>query len=277
MNRVSTHGYVYILASEKTNYIKIGGTDYLPQKRCKEIDKMPAYSQYAPWHVVDFMGVDNWREVEHHLHYIYRDSLCRDIPNQKELFLIPASDVSLRLEELGPLLPTARPKIDRMFHNQAMSDYLVKLFSIAGCERWRAKEGVWTFTLFPGATHSGWARFFTLNIHSHEVAFCTRANDYQSNMLRMDSLILKHQRTLAWLRKRDGEIATGYYKTALPDSKSVSFRGDFADCLEFLELPGVHEGIATYWDRALEKYNHSIQKKYHNYQAVEEILKRIKV
>ena len=41
MNNENTYGYVYILVSDKTPYIKIGGTDYLPEKRCKEINTQP--------------------------------------------------------------------------------------------------------------------------------------------------------------------------------------------------------------------------------------------
>ncbi len=47
MNNENTYGYVYILVSDKTPYIKIGGTDYLPEKRCKEINTQPPYCLYA--------------------------------------------------------------------------------------------------------------------------------------------------------------------------------------------------------------------------------------
>ncbi|HBU1486306.1 GIY-YIG nuclease family protein, partial [Klebsiella pneumoniae] len=54
MNNENTYGYVYILVSDKTPYIKIGGTDYLPEKRCKEINTQPPYCLYAPWRVADY-------------------------------------------------------------------------------------------------------------------------------------------------------------------------------------------------------------------------------
>ncbi|HFZ8996697.1 TPA: GIY-YIG nuclease family protein [Citrobacter freundii] len=268
------HGYVYVLQSIKTGYIKIGGTDYLPEKRCSEINKQVGYREFAPWTVVDFREVANWRAVEKYLHYIFRDSRVNNIAHQKELFAIKASDVFCRLEGMSARQIASRPKIDRMFHHQAMSDYLVKLFIMLRLDKRREQEGVWTFTLFPGA-NPGWARFFTINIHSHEVVFSTKCQNYQANYLRMDDFIQDYPETLRWLRQREGGIETGHYKTALPHSKSAFFCGDFQDCMAFLEQPGVCEATVSYWDRALAKYNYSIQAKYHNYEAVAEIFKRI--
>ncbi len=54
----------YILVSDKTPYIKIGGTDYLPEKRCKEINTQPPYCLYAPWRVADYRSVPDWHNVE---------------------------------------------------------------------------------------------------------------------------------------------------------------------------------------------------------------------
>lgn len=53
MNNENTYGYVYILVSDKTPYIKIGGTDYLPddapRDKCahfREINGIAAAFQY---------------------------------------------------------------------------------------------------------------------------------------------------------------------------------------------------------------------------------------
>lgn len=268
------HGYVYILQSAKTGYIKIGGTDFLPEKRCREINQQPGYREFAPWTVVDFREVANWRAVEKYLHYLFRDSLVCHIAHQKELFAVKASDVFGRLEGITAWQIASRPKVDRMFHHQGMSEYLLKLFTILRCDKRREQEGVWTLTLFPGS-NPGWSRFYTINIHSHEVAFSTKCQNYQANYLRMDDTILDYPGTLSWLRARDGGVETGHYKTALTHSKSAFFSGNFQDCMEFLEQPGVSEATVSYWDRALAKYHYSIQAKYHNYEAVAELVKRI--
>lgn len=50
----STVGYVYILESPKTELIKIGGSDYPPSKRVKEINSTEPYKSLGPWSLIDF-------------------------------------------------------------------------------------------------------------------------------------------------------------------------------------------------------------------------------
>ncbi|MGE6017552.1 GIY-YIG nuclease family protein [Klebsiella pneumoniae] len=276
MNNENTYGYVYILVSDKTPYIKIGGTDYLPEKRCKKINTQPPYCLYAPWRVADYRSVPDWHNVETWLHYLFRDSRVRTIANQKELFNVTPELAAHHLASLDQQPLTTKPKIDRLFHHQGLRDYLVKLFAIAGCEKWRHKEGVWVFSLFPGA-HSGWSRYFTLSIHSHEVAFSTRSRDCQIHMLLADELIMDYPDIVRWVTDHKGGIEKPIYKTALSHAQQIWFEGEFEECLQLLSFPEVQLAVATYWDRALTKYDYSLQAKYHNRMAVEEIFKQLQV
>ena len=62
-------GYVYILTSPNTECVKIGGTDYPPLKRIKEINSSEPYKSLGPWSLADFRQVKNWKEIEYNLHY----------------------------------------------------------------------------------------------------------------------------------------------------------------------------------------------------------------
>ncbi len=117
MNNENTYGYVYILVSDKTPYIKIGGTDYLPEKRCKEINTQPPYCLYAPWRVADYRSVPDWHNVETR-HYLFRDSRVRTIANQKELFNVTPELAAHHLASLDQQPLTTKPKIDRLFHHR---------------------------------------------------------------------------------------------------------------------------------------------------------------
>ncbi|MBP3449120.1 MAG: GIY-YIG nuclease family protein [Spirochaetaceae bacterium] len=84
--KTSKQGHVYILESENCDCIKIGGTDFPPTKRLKEINETEPYKSLGPWVIVDFREVLDWRMVEHNLHYRFRDFQNKKILNQKELF-----------------------------------------------------------------------------------------------------------------------------------------------------------------------------------------------
>ncbi len=60
----STEGHVYILVSPVCEYVKIGGTDYMPLKRIKEINTSESYKSLGPWSLHDFRQVTDWRKVE---------------------------------------------------------------------------------------------------------------------------------------------------------------------------------------------------------------------
>lgn len=78
-------GYVYILKFPNCECIKIGGTDFPPLKRIKEINITEPYKSLGPWSLSDFRQVIDWRKVEYNLHYKFRSSLNTKIEQQIEL------------------------------------------------------------------------------------------------------------------------------------------------------------------------------------------------
>ena len=154
-------GYVYILSSPNTDCIKIGGSDFPPLKRIKEINNAEPYKSLGPWSLSDFRQVNEWRKVEYNLHYAFRSKLDDTIDQQKELFHVSVFDASKKLDEIDPELIIGKPKVDRMFQDDAFLKYIIKLFSFTGLLHWVDIQGAWTFVLFP-STSSG--RYFTINI-----------------------------------------------------------------------------------------------------------------
>jgi len=264
-------GYVYILTSPKTDCIKIGGTDYPPLKRIKEINTTEPYKSLAPWSLADFRQVKDWRKVEYNLHYIFRSNLDTSIDNQKELFHVPIQDASKILDEIDIDQIVHKPKIDRMFQDEKFLNYLSNLFVFTGLMNWLNLQGAWTFVLFP-STSGG--RYFTINIGPHEVAFSTlgRKKLKQQNMILVDKLIFDFGQVINWIMRHNGTITVDRYATALPRSTSIIFEGSFDDVNEFLSLDGVRRALIAYWNEALirmkEKNTLSVYARYHNWNAV---------
>ncbi|MDR8242029.1 GIY-YIG nuclease family protein, partial [Acinetobacter baumannii] len=46
---------------------------------------------------------------------------------------------------------------------------------------------------------------------------------------------------------------------------------------QLLSFPEVQLAVATYWDRAVTQYDYSLQAKYHNRRAVEEIFYHLQI
>ena len=275
----SSQGYVYILQSQNCDCIKIGGTDYPPLKRIKEINATEPYKSLGTWTLADFRQVTDWRTVEHNLHYRFRSALNTSIKNQKELFRLSVAAASKALSELNDEEIVYKPKIDRMFQDEAFLSYIVHLFKFTGLVHWIEQQGIWTFVLFP-STNGG--RYFTLNIGSHEVAFSTLGKNGtpQLNMLMLDSLILDFPEVKKWLKKHKGTISTETYATALSHSASIQFEGRFSDALELFSLDGVRRSLIAYWYEALIKKSEedklSAYERYHNYNAVARIMERVR-
>lgn len=273
-----TAGYVYILVSPKTDCIKIGGTDYPPLKRIKEINTTEPYKNLGPWTLVDFRQVTNWRKVESNLHYMFRSKLNKKIDGQKELFKIAYQDASKILSQLDPSMLINRLKVDRMFQDEELSGYLLNLFGFTGLMNWLDIQGAWTFNLFPS---TGWGRYFTINIGRHEVAYSTLplASNISDHMILMDNLILDFKEVTKWVKKHDGVMKKDVYTSALPRSTSVSFLGTLNDANDFLKLDGVRRALIAYWfdslTRMKEKNSQSMFAKSHNWNAVAEIYSRL--
>lgn len=273
-----TAGYVYILVSPTTEFIKIGGTDHPPLKRIKEINATEPYKSLGPWTLADFRQVTDWRKVESFLHYTFRSRLDKKIDRQKELFHVAYQDASKRLNQIDSAMLINKPKVDRMFQDGEFSNYLLNLFGFTGLLNWLDIQGAWTFNLFPS---TGWGRYFTINIGRHEVAYSTLplADNILDHMILMDNLIFDFKDVTKWVKKHDGVMKKDRYKSALPRSTSVAFLGSFDDANEFLTLDGVRRALIAYWTDSLirmkEKNSQSMFAKSHNWNAVAEIRSRL--
>ncbi len=271
-------GYVYILKALKTDLIKIGGSDYPPSKRIKEINNTEPYKSLGPWTLADFRQVTDWRKTEYSLHYVFREKLNLDIENQNELFGISALEAQKALISINEKEIVRKPKIDRMFHDEEFRDYLVKLFSFAGLMNWLDIQGAWTFSLYP-STSGG--RYYTLNIGPHEVAFSTLAKNKSNpiHMILIDKLILDYLDVVKWVYQHNGDLELDHYATALPRSCGISFEGSFDNAIEFLRKDGVRRALIAYWNEALiglkERNEVSNYSRHHNWNAIAELKYRI--
>lgn len=274
----STEGCVYILSSVNCDSIKIGGTNYAPLKRIKEINSAEPYKSHGPWTLHDFRQVADWRTLESSLHFIFRGQLNTRIRAQKELFAISPHEASSHLAQIDEAIVLKKPKVDRLFQEHEFSQFLAKLFRFTGLLNWLDLQGAWTFSLFP-ATNGG--RYYTLNIGSHEVAFATTPahNQLPVHMLHMDKLIYDFKEVSVWLKKHKGSWVENNYASALPRSTSMTFEGNFDTALAFLNLKGVRRAIIAYWTEALlelqEQEVLSLHAKNHNWNAVAELKKRM--
>lgn len=269
---------MYVLTSPSSEFIKIGGTDYPPLKRIKEINATEPYKSLGPWTLHDFRQVSDWRAVEHHLHYLFRESLVASVSNQKELFAINAVRASVALNELDPASIVWKPKVDRMFNDTGFAKFLATLLRFAGLLNWLDLQGAWTLSLFP-STSGG--RYYTLNIGPHEVAYATLARGGESpiQMIHMDRLVRDFPEVHDWVVEHHGALSDEEYAHALERSTSVTFFGDFNVALEFLRLDGVRRAVIAYWAEALvrlqESGKTSVFERFHNWNAIAELKKRM--
>ena len=274
----NTEGYVYILTSPNTDLIKVGGSDYPPCKRIKEVNLSEPYKNLGPWSLADFRQVTDWRKIEYSLHYTFRSNLNTDIEQQKELFHLSVQQVSKFLNELDQAQIIGKPKIDRMFQDEDFLNYIINLFKFTGLTNWLNIQGAWTFVLFP-STNGG--RYFTINIGRHEVAFSTisKRDTAQINMILVDRLIFDFGEVINWVMDHNGLIKVDQYSSALPRSTSILFEGSFNVVNEFLTLDGVRRALIAYWNEALIKMKEtnisSMFVKYHNWNAVAQIYHKI--
>ena len=275
---LSDSGYVYILSSPSCDCIKIGGTDFPPLKRIREINNKEPYMSLGPWSLCDFRQVNDWRDVENNLHYTFRSKLDTKIEKQKELFHLSIFEASKKLNEIDPEKIVGKPKVDRLFQDELFLEYLKSLFKFTGLLNWINIQGIWTFALFP-LTNGG--RYFTINIGPHEVAFSTleKGNEKQINMILVDKLILDFKKVSLWIKKHNGTIEESLYKTALPRSVSITYDGGFQESIELFELEGIRRALIAYWNESIYslKENNSVSTyaRYHNWNAIALIKKSL--
>ena len=266
-----------MLVSPHSDCIKIGGTDHPPLKRIREINASEPYRALGPWTLADFRQVTDWRAVEYALHYTFRSQLAVDIKGQRELFRVAPQTAATKLSEIDPALVTNRPKVDRMFQDRDLSDFLSRIFAFTGLLNWLDIQGAWTFVLFPS---TGWGRYYTINIGSHEVAFTTlpREGLLPQHCIVVDRLIYDFPEVQRWLTSRNGGFDEDRYASALPRSVSILFEGGFDDAAELLEIDGVRRALVAYWTEALiglkERGSSSMFARFHNWNAVRELRNR---
>jgi len=222
--------------------------------------------------------VTDWKKLENYFHYMFRSVHVTSVDGQKELFNVGPHSVSERFSSIDEKVIVGKPKIERLFNDDAFSLYLTKLFILSGLPYFLNDQGAWTLVLFPG-TSGG--RYFTLNIGAHEVAFSTLKKDGVDSIhaLVLDDSIATRESLFAWLDEHEGCIDPAHYKSALPNSVIVSFVGSFIDAIEFLGFTEVRRSIIAYWFDSLLKLKNrnalSAYARFHNYNAVAEICKRI--
>jgi hypothetical protein len=267
-------GFVYILVSPNSNFIKIGGTERSISERLRGINGTESYADHGPWQLSDFLHVTDWRLVEGGLHRHFQERNVRDIPGTHELFNVPAHEARKQLRCTNATLRIDHEKTEQLFTNRDVRLYLYKLFQLSGLFGNLDIQGAWTLSLLP-KTKGG--RWFTLNIGPHEVAFSSRKADQGkfTHYLVLDRLILDYPETIIWVGLHAGEVEEATYASA-ERAVTISFQEDFASAERFFDMPGVRRALIAYWSEALadlrERRASSVFARYHSYDAVYALL-----
>jgi hypothetical protein len=267
-------GFVYILVSPNSNFIKIGGTERPINERLRGINSTESYADHGPWQLSDFLHVTDWRLVEGSLHRHFRERNVRDVLGTQELFNMPAYEARTRLRDTDATLRIGHEKTEQLFINREAQLYLYKLFQLSGLFGNLDIQESWTLSLLP-KTKGG--RWFTLNIGPHEVAFSTRKpeNGKFTHYLILDRLILDFPDTVIWIGLHAGAVEEAHYASA-EHAVTISFQEDFANAERFFDLPGVRRALIAYWSEKLadlrERQANSVYARYHSYDAVYALL-----
>lgn len=274
-------GFVYILTSPNSPFVKIGGTEFPPAKRLREINSTDPYARHGPWLISDFRQVKDWQAVEAALHAAFATRRHITIVGARELFDVPVVAARADLERLEPAQLVHHDAVDKMCQDRAFALYLEKLFRFSGLASWLHTQGSWTVSLFP-RTGAG-RRYFTLNIGSHEVAYSTRWGEDGHGLTHsivVDRLIHDYPELAAWLSDRRGSLQSAPYATARDRATSVTFDGTFPDAELLFAKPGMRRALIAYWSDALidlhERDVQSVHAQHHNYNAVAALMQRLR-
>jgi T5orf172 domain len=267
------HGFVYILISANSDYIKIGRTERPISERLRGVNGGEAYAPHGPWELSDFVHVTDCVVVEGALHRHFRDRNVQ-VDGTRKLFNVAPHEARERLRSISQPLRVDPEKTDQLFRNTHVSLFLFRLFQLSGLYGNLDMQGAWTLSVLP-KTNGG--RWFTLNIGPHEVAFSTRTpidNKFEHYLV-LDRLILEYPETIMWLGKHRGNVREADYKAA-ERALIVSFYDDFAEAERFFTLKGVRRAMVAYWADALanlrERDAKSVYARYHSYDAVSQLL-----
>lgn len=273
------NGFVYVLTSENSECVKIGGTRQVLADRIYEINNSPKYGGNGPWSPSDFLHVKDWRlvEAEMHRHFKRRQFKCKT--GARELFRISALTARKQLLLTKPVLRIGHlEKTSKMSADHNLEVYLHDLFESTGLYGQYDMQGkAWTLSIFPKT--GKFKRYFTINIGRHEVAFSRLPMHGESageHFLIMDSLINEYPRTKKIIKKYCGSVRKAPYMSAGERAVSVSFIGDLAEAQKVLRLPGVGRAVIAYWHDRLTALRRSGSKslfaRFHDYDAAYELL-----
>jgi hypothetical protein len=269
-------GFVYILVSPYSNYIKIGGTERPIGERLKGINGSAPYADHGPWGLSELLHVTDWQLVESSLHRHFHEQRVRDITGTRELFNVPPFEARKRLRLTDAALRIDHEKTEQLLQNVDLKLFLFRLFQLSGLFGNLDIQGAWVLSFMPSTVGGRW---FTLNIGSHEVAFsgpCGRTPDNRFwHSLVLDRLILEYPETIMWIEKHGGEVKEAPYARAVR-AVSLWFREDFANAEKLFKLPGVRRALIAYWSERLadlrERNVKSVYARHHSYNVVAELL-----
>jgi hypothetical protein len=268
-------GFVYVLVSPNSNFIKIGGTERPISERLRGINGTESYSDHGPWELSDFLHVTDWRLVEGEMHRHFQKHNVRDVVGTHELFDAPPHEAREKLQSTSVSLRVGHEKTDDLFANRSVWLFLFRLFQLSGLFGNLDIQGSWTLSVLP-KTKGG--RWFTVNIGPHEVAFSARKSvaGKFTHFLVLDRLILEYPETIIWIGKREGVVQDAEYVGA-DRAVVISFDEDFANAEKLFGLPGVRRALIAYWAEALadlrQRDAKSVFARYHSYDAVSQLLK----
>lgn len=273
-------GFVYVLASEKSAYLKIGLTTDVPHRRIRAINSDATYGPLGVWSLLDCRQVNDCRKIETLLHMAFAEQRVHKYPKARELFSISHDEARNALSALPHDQLKGIQPVSKLGMNLPVLNYLHTLFRSSGLENFFDSQGRWTFTLFPGTGLGN--RYFTLNIGVHEVAFSGGDDRGEYHSLVLDQSVMSDEKALKWLYRHQADIenAGTRYKRARPNSVSVIVETSTDKMLGFLKMQGVRRSLLAYWyDYLLEmidRDSRSLHIRSHNYTAVSELFRTMR-
>jgi len=275
-------GFVYVLVSTNSEFVKIGRTQKTPFHRVREINLSPSYAQAGPWDVSDFRQVKDCAAVESYLHRRFADKRTETVSGAEELFAISPVEARRALDDtidIDPDMLVHRATLDRMI-DRDFSLYLRKLFKFTGLTAWLSVQGAWVFTLYT-STEGG--AYFTISIGRTAVAMSVLPRPDRPlprHEITLDRLILDFGEVTRWVDAHKGKTCEDRWPAALPRSVTFFFFADFAEAELFFSLDGVRRAMIAYWTEALiglrERGSLSLYARHHNYNAVARIVNDIR-
>ncbi len=269
-------GFVYILVSPNSNYIKIGGTKKPISDRIREINSVSSYARHGPWGLSDFLHVKDWQHVESALHqrfhkkrFIQKKKI--DVAATRELFDVAPYEARKTLRQTSAIHRVGHKETEKVFGTRDLKLFLFNLFQLSGLFGCFDIQGAaWTLNL------SG--RFlFSLNIGPHAVA-CSERRSIDgkfTHYLSLDRLILDYPKTLRWLEKRNGGSMKSPYAGA-KRAEQINFDADFAEADKLFSQPGIRRALVAYWFESLadlrQRNARSKYWRHHSYDAVSELM-----